>query len=84
MNPKTPEQWQEAVDAAYACLVLDAAVGYGLVERERIGGVNDGERIAFSGVNTDRCLELLERGAELGYTPTDDAGERFVRELREA
>jgi hypothetical protein len=68
VNPITPKEWQDAVDAAHACLALDAARQYGLAE----GG---------AAVDVDRCVEILERGAELGITPGSFAIERFAAEL---
>ncbi|WP_165074806.1 hypothetical protein [Paludisphaera rhizosphaerae] len=64
-NPTTPDEWQNAVDAAKALSVLHAARSYGLVK----GGPK---------VDVDRCDELLEQGLRLGVTPRPDAVERFV------
>ena len=57
-DPQTPQEWQEAVDAARYGLLVDAAEQYGLVT----GPVFD----------IERCMELLRRGEELGYTPKSD------------
>lgn len=54
-DPETPEQWQEAVNAANLWLMIDAARQYGL--------------LTAPDVNVDRCEEVLARGKELGYTP---------------
>lgn len=59
VDPATPEEWQEAVDAAWFMLCLDAARQYGLIT----GG---------PGINQARCEDLLRRGKALGYRPTDD------------
>ncbi len=67
-DPVTLEEWQQAVNAASACLALDAARQYGLVT----GG---------PGVNVDRCGDILRRGALLGVTPAGDAIEEFMAEL---
>lgn len=71
-NPRTPEEWQEAVDGAQACLLLDSARQYGLIE----GG---------PGVNVDRCVGLLEHGRARGIVPTPEGVDRvivaFAREL---
>lgn len=64
INPRTPEEWQEAVNAAYFALVLDSAFQYGLLERE------DGS--TTSGVDVDRCRRILEAGAKKGLTPAED------------
>lgn len=65
-TPDTPTQWQEAVDAAHACLALEAARLYGLVT----GGPP---------VNVGRCEEILAQGRTRGYAPADDAVERFAQ-----
>ncbi len=78
-EPETSEEWQQVVDVAHACLALDAAQKYGLVERRAYGGIEDGAIIEGSGVRTERCEEVLARGAELGYKPRDDAIERFIQ-----
>lgn len=64
-EPETDEQWQEAVDLAEACIMLDSAIKYGLV--------TGGPRI-----NVDRCQELLDRGKVRGTFPRQDAVERFI------
>jgi hypothetical protein len=67
-DPQTPIEWQTAVDAAEANLVLDAARQYGLVK----GG---------PGVNVERCQEILRRGALKGIVPAADCAERYASEL---
>ena len=64
-NPRTPEELQDAMDAAYACITLDDARQYGLV----IGGPK---------INVDRAEEILALGKAAGYTPSPDAIERFL------
>lgn len=64
-EPKTTEEWQEAVDIAHACLLLDAARQYGLV----IGGPE---------VNADRCAQILELGKARKIYPREGSAERFV------
>lgn len=64
-DPQTPAEWQEAIDVAKFFLALDDARLYGLVR----GGPE---------VDADRCVELLERGAAMGITPSPDAVERGV------
>jgi hypothetical protein len=58
-EPETPEQWQWAVDAAHCLMLIESAKAYGLVT----GGPTTKEA---------RCIDILERGAALGYTPKDD------------
>lgn len=53
-DPKTPSEWQEAVDAAKFFLELESCRAYGLIS----GGPE---------VNTIRCEKILKRGAELGF-----------------
>jgi hypothetical protein len=67
-DPETREEWQAAVDAAHACLSLDAARQYGLID----GGPK---------IDAARCLEILDRGKALGITPAPDAPDRLVAEL---
>lgn len=67
-NPKTDEQWQEAVDGADACLWLDSARQYGLVS----GGPK---------VRVRRCEEILEQGRRRGVYPRPGNVERFVAAL---
>ena len=56
LSPKTPSEWQAAVDAADVLLRLDNARAYGLVT----GGPE---------IDADRCLELLELGRNRGFEP---------------
>lgn len=65
-DPKTPEEWQAAVDAADALISLDSARRYGLIK----GGPD---------VNIDRCGDIVRRGAELGYKPSP-AGVKWLVE----
>ena len=67
-DPNNSGEWQDAVDAAHACLTLDAARLYGLVT----GG---------PGVNVGRCEDILNRGRRRGVEPRPDAVERFLSEL---
>lgn len=67
-NPKNRAEWQEAVDAAYACLALESARAYGLVR----GGPR---------VNSARALDLLRQGKQLCITPSGVAIERFIERL---
>lgn len=55
-DPRTPAEWQEAVDGAHMMLLIDSAVLYGLIETDMR-------------INVPRCEEVLEAGAVLGYTP---------------
>jgi hypothetical protein len=61
--PQTPEEWQAAVDAADAALMLDSLMQYGLIEAD-----------ANLAVHAGRCLEILDLGRSLGYTPSRDDG----------
>lgn len=66
LDPKTPAEWQEAVDAAEFFLLLDSSRMYGLIE----GGPQ---------VNTRRCLSILRRGKKRGITP--GVAEQLVRKF---
>lgn len=67
-HPRTPEQWQEAVDLAEFYLHLDAARKYGLVK----GGPE---------VDVARCEQLLARGARKGYKPSDGCVQRITVQM---
>jgi len=56
-DPQTPDEWQAAVDADDFLLLVDSAQQYGLIT----GG---------EGVNVERCVALLERGADQGIFPS--------------
>jgi hypothetical protein len=56
-DPRTPREWGDAVDAAYLWLLVDSARLYGLVTTDAV-------------VDVERCVEILVRGAELGFQPT--------------
>jgi hypothetical protein len=56
-DPETPEEWQDAVDAADFCLALDAAIQFGLVRYD--GGA----------INVQRAVDILARGKARGYLP---------------
>lgn len=64
-DPKTKEEWQEAVDAASACRAIADCKAYGLL---------DGGPV----INAERCDEILTRGAALGVMPTAPAKELAV------
>ena len=65
-TPQTRDEWQVAADCAHACLCLDSARLYGLVE----GGPQ---------VDVARCQFILDVAkVQHGITPRPDAVERFV------
>lgn len=64
INPRTPGEWQEAVNAARDALALDSAFQYGLVEN------SDGS--TESPVNVGRCLRILAEGKRRGIVPTEE------------
>lgn len=68
-DPRTPEQWQEAVDYAKGALALEDARAYGLVT----GGPK---------VYVELARELIRRGAAMGIHPRPEAIEAFVAALR--
>lgn len=65
IDPATPAQWQEAVNLARACVLLDSARLYGLVTGGPI-------------VNVERCLEILRRGLLDGYVPREADVDRIT------
>jgi hypothetical protein len=69
IDPTTPAEWQEAVDAAKALLIVDDCMKYGLITGPE--------------VNVGRCEEILRRGKEQGIEPSEDAIERFVEAAAE-
>jgi hypothetical protein len=66
-GPKTPQEWQEAVDAAQFYLTADSCKQYGLL----LGGPT---------VNGTRCAEILARGKKMGITPApmEELCKRFI------
>lgn len=73
-NPVTKEEWQEAVNAANTCLILDSCVQYGLIQRVPIDEQGNRTKDWWyrdSGVNVARCQEILERGAFLNIYPQE-------------
>jgi hypothetical protein len=69
-NPRTPGEWQEAVDIAEFFLLLDSSNKYGLTQ----GG---------PGINVDRCEAILKEGRAIGYRPASakDLAARFIPQL---
>jgi hypothetical protein len=65
--PSTPAEWQDAVDAANALLLIDAAKAYGLVT----GGPD---------VNIERCEDILARGLSRGIRPRHGSAEEYTRQ----
>jgi hypothetical protein len=56
-DPKTSEEWQQAVDSAAAARAIADCKMYGLLE----GGPQ---------ININRCDSILRRGAKRGITPS--------------
>lgn len=67
-NPRTRSEWQEAVDAAEAMLLVHGAQRYGLIT----GGPN---------VNADRCVAVLERARQHGIVPRAEKVEEILEGL---
>jgi hypothetical protein len=67
-DPRTTQEWQEAVNAAYLMRIVADCVMYGLIL---------GPEVAVS-----RCDELLERGKALGIEPSPDVVADPVAHLR--
>lgn len=68
-DPTTPEEWQEAVDLAHGCLALDSARQFGLITGGPV-------------VDVDRADYILTQGRSRGFTPANDAVERFVQRMQ--
>lgn len=60
MTPVTPEQWQDAVDAAHHLLELEKARLYELVREDVAGALK---------ADIPRCVEIIEQGAARGIFP---------------
>jgi hypothetical protein len=67
IEPETPEQWQEAVNAAEFMLALDLARQYGLIETD-------------IRLDVERCDDILRRGKEKGFVPAsvEELCRRFI------
>ena len=66
-DPKTPAEWQEAVDAAHCMRAVHDAILYGLVTGPEIDAA--------------RCDWILDQGAKLGFVPRSGVLGEFVRGL---
>lgn len=62
--PQTRAEWQSAVDAAEACLTLDSARQYGLVEGGPV-------------IDVRRCRRVLREGRQRGIRPSPGVAEQF-------
>ncbi len=67
MTPKTPKQWQDAVDIAEWGSHLESARAHGLIT----GGLL---------CNQTRCEQILNDGRARGIRPTSGCIERLTRE----
>lgn len=68
IDPQTPDQWQLAVDLADWYLHVDAARAYGLIT-------------TAVQIDVERCHQLVERGAALGITPSQDAPAKLTGKM---
>lgn len=68
-NPRTVQEWEDAVDAAQALLLLVSARQYGLVK----GGPK---------VNQARCEAILKEGRKKGHRPREETLHRLLKELQ--
>jgi len=70
IEPKTEEQWREAVTLAEVLLDIDAARNFGLLT----GGPS---------VNVDRCVEIVRRGrARMLVALSDDVNAKTAKVRR--
>lgn len=67
MTPKTPKQWQDAVDIAEWGSHLESARAHGLIT----GGIV---------INVSRCEQLLEGGRQRGIRPSRHCVERLTQQ----
>lgn len=70
VNPQTPEEWQETVDAADALLHIQSAEAYGFIT-------------GAPSVNVERCEQLLEAARRRGVTPSAGNIERYIAAYNE-
>ena len=70
INPRTREEWQDAVTLAHAMVLLDAMQQYGLAD--------GGPKAAI-----DRCRRVLRDGARKGYRPDEKRALEALAALRE-
>jgi hypothetical protein len=67
-NPRTPAEWQDAVDWAATLLRVDSARQYGLITYDAT-------------IHVERCLEILDRGRARGTRPTEAGIEARIAAL---
>jgi hypothetical protein len=67
-NPRTPAEWQDAVDWAETLLRLDNARQYGLI-------TYDGT------IDVEHCREILDRGCARGIISTEAGVEARIAAL---
>lgn len=66
-EPQTPQEWQVAVDAAQGILATAFIQALGLIE----GGPK---------YNLARCIDVLERGRDMGIEPNETAIQDWIAE----
>lgn len=69
-EPENRSEWQLAVDAANALLLIHAARAYDLIK----GGPE---------INPERCGDMLARGAAIGVLPSKGTPEAYAKGLME-
>jgi hypothetical protein len=69
-EPKTPEEWQTAVDAADALLHIQSAEAYGFIT-------------GAPHVNVERCEQLLAAARRRGVTPSAGNVGRYIAAYNE-
>jgi hypothetical protein len=69
-DPKTPEEWQEAVDAAAGARAIADCAMYGLIT----GGPK---------INVRRCDDILARGRKRGIAPSRTDTELVVELVKQ-
>lgn len=76
VDPQTRDEWQTAVNGAEFWLILDSAIQYGLLQMVD----EKGRPMKGSGVNVDRCLQLIESGKTLGVYPDPEIIKKLTAE----
>ena len=64
-DPRTPAEWQDAVDWAETLLRVESARQYGLITYDAT-------------IDVDRCRAILDRGRARGTRPTEAGIERRI------
>jgi len=70
-DPKTPAEWQTAVNIAEACLLVDSARQYGLITGGPV-------------VDVARCDQILTEGRARGIVPSKSGVDAYIQAFASA